>query len=178
MLCLRGFECIFLSLVLITKLLTDSPLCWYAVKVFYNQTDSICEKLTASGVEIYRQSIVPSYIFLHCCKEQILDIREKYFSKVYLYFNSDKKEPYVIPDKEMTIFMLVTSAGTEGLMFLGEDRADYRQGDRVRVLEGPFKGAEGYVKRIKKDRKLIVSINGVAAVAIANIHSQLLEKVS
>ena len=146
--------------------------------MFYNQTDSVCEKLEASGVEIYRQTIAPSYVFIHCSKEKILEIRENYFSKLYLYFNSDKKEPYVIPGKEMTIFMLVTSAGTEGLTYLGEDKAEYRQGDRVRVVEGPFKGAEGYIKRIKKDRKLIVSINGVAAVAIANIHSQLLEKIS
>lgn len=39
----------------------------------------------------------------------------------------------------------------------------------MRVTEGPFKGAEGYIKRIKGNRRLIVSIEGVVAVATTYI---------
>lgn len=66
--------------------------------------------------------------------------------------------------------MLVTSTGDPGLEYLGEEPSDLRSGDRVRVTEGPFKGAEGYIKRIKGNRRLIVSIEGVVAVA-TNLHS-------
>ena len=48
----------------------------------------------------------------------------------------------------------------------------------MRVLEGPLKGAEGYVKRIRKDRRLLVSIEGFIAVATSFIPFQFLEKVS
>ena len=40
-----------------------------------------------------------------------------------------------------------------------------------------YKGAEGYIKRIRKDRKLLVCVKGVAVVAIADIHAAKLEKV-
>jgi transcription antitermination factor NusG len=45
------------------------------------------------------------------------------------------------------------------------------------VTDGPFKGAEGHIKRIKRDRRLIVSIDGVVAVATTYIHPKFLKKV-
>ena len=48
----------------------------------------------------------------------------------------------------------------------------------MRVTDGVFKGAEGYVKRIKKDRRLVVSIRGVVAVATSYIPPQFLEILS
>ena len=48
----------------------------------------------------------------------------------------------------------------------------------VRVTEGPFRGAEGYVKRIRRDRRLLVSIEGIVAVATAFIEPQFLEEIS
>jgi ribosomal protein L24 len=50
-------------------------------------------------------------------------------------------------------------------------------GDRVVVTGGPFKGAEGHIKRIKRDRRLVVTIPGIVAVATAYIHPDLLKKV-
>lgn len=52
-----------------------------------------------------------------------------------------------------------------------------KKGDKVRVLGGIFEGAEGTLKRIKGDRRVVVSIPGVIAVATANIHASLLEKI-
>jgi len=53
----------------------------------------------------------------------------------------------------------------------------FRPEDRVRVIDGEFKGAEGYIKRIKGNRRLVVAIEGVVAVATAYIPSCYLEKV-
>lgn len=150
---------------------------WYAAKIFLNRTNAISDSLEKRGIHIYRQSIAPSFIFIHCDEETILKVREDFRDKLYIYQNVAKTKLYAIPEAEMASFILVTSTDYSDLTFLGEDKAEYHQGDRVRVKEGPFKGAEGHIKRIKRDRKLIVSINGVAAVAIAYIPPQLLEKV-
>ena len=154
-----------------------SDLKWYAAKIFLNRTNAISDSLEKRGIHIYRQSIAPSFIFIHCDEETILKVREDFRDKLYIYQNVAKTKLYAIPEAEMASFILVTSTDYSDLTFLGEDKAEYHQGDRVRVKEGPFKGAEGHIKRIKRDRKLIVSINGVAAVAIAYIPPQLLEKV-
>ena len=75
------------------------------------------------------------------------------------------------------MFVFVCTAGQQGLSYLGDDKPEYHQGDRVRVTDGVFKGAEGYIKRIKKDRRLVVSVRGVAAVATAYIPPQFLETI-
>ena len=150
---------------------------WYAVKAFYNRSEAMCERLKNEGVGIYTQRILPSYMFIQCTQERILEIKEKYWEKLFIFFDAERKHPRAIPEDEMANFILVTSNDFEGAIFLGEDKEEYHQGDRVRVIDGQFKGAEGYIKRIKKDRKLIVSINGIAALALAHIPSQLLEKV-
>ena len=51
----------------------------------------------------------------------------------------------------------------------------YRKGQRVRVINGIYKGAEGYIKKIKSDRKLLVALNGVAVVAVSYIPPAYLE---
>ena len=127
--------------------------------------------------QYYYQTIVPSLLFVNCTNQTILQIKQNYQGRLFVYFNSDHTSPFAIPAKEMTTFILVTSSGTDGLIYLGEDKAEYHTGDRVRVIGGPFIGAEGYIKRIKKDRKLIVSIDGVAAVAVAHIPMQFIEKI-
>ena len=52
-----------------------------------------------------------------------------------------------------------------------------KEGKKVRVTEGPLRGAEGYIKRIRRDRRLLVCIEGVVAVATAFIEPQFLEEV-
>jgi len=76
------------------------------------------------------------------------------------------------------VFMLVTNSGESGLEFFSsEDITRFKQGEKVRVVEGPLKGAEGYIKRIRRNRRLLVSIEGIVAVATSYIPPQFLEKV-
>jgi transcription antitermination factor NusG len=49
-------------------------------------------------------------------------------------------------------------------------------GDEVRVTGGPFKGAEGYIKRIRGNRRLVVALEGIIAVATTYIPGRFLEK--
>jgi transcription antitermination factor NusG len=44
----------------------------------------------------------------------------------------------------------------------------------VRITGGPFKDVEGVVKRIKKNKSVVVQIEGIAAVAIAFVPANYL----
>ncbi len=158
----------------------DEPteqLFWYAVKVYFNQAQALCREFDESGIQYYYQTIVPSLLFVHCTSQTILGIKQNFQGRLFVYYNSDRTRPFAIPENEMTTFILITSADAANLTYLGEDKAEYHVGERVRVIGGPFYGTEGYIKRIKKDRKLIVSIDGVAAIAIAHIPMQFIEKI-
>ena len=133
--------------------------------------------LDERGIEYYAQKIMPSYIFLHTTLKQIELLRLTEYNRFYVYVDRATRIPLAIPQREIDIFKIMTSAGEGGFEFLGDDPSVYQKGDLVRVTDGPFKGAEGYVKRIRKDRRLIITISGVAAIATAYIPLELLEKV-
>ena len=64
------------------------------------------------------------------------------------------KRPIRIPDKEMGIFMLVSSSGEQGLEYFSDD-----------------------ICRIKGNHRLIVAIQGVCAVATSYIPQCFLQKI-
>lgn len=74
-----------------------------------------------------------------------------------------------VPDKQMEDFMRVASVTDERVMFLKYSNYLEKVGQRVKVTNGFFAGVEGVIKRIRNNRRVVVIINGVAAVAIANV---------
>lgn len=138
------------------------------------------------GPVIYQRiPMISSLLFVQATEDDIKvidnDLREeKYHVKGYIYKKRNEKDGRyfcaVIPNKEMEAFRLVTRNGSEGLEFFSDKDIDcFRCGDKVRVTEGPFKGAEGYIKRIRRDRRLIVGIEGIVAIATTHIEPQFLE---
>ena len=131
------------------------------------------------GPLIYKRvPVVSSLLFVHAPKDRLKEVEDCVKEKGFVYRTADRKTEAVIPDKQMAMFQMVCSSGAEGLEFFAdEDMTRYKAGDKVRVLEGPLKGTEGYIKRIRKDRRLLVAIEGFIAVATSFIPPQFLEKV-
>lgn len=156
----------------------DENKSWFAAKVFYNRTLPVVQHLDTMQIEAYCPSdVIPSLVFFKASLKEVALITSKFHSKLWIYIDQVTRKPSPIPDEEMELFIFVTSAGQKGMIYLGEDKPEYHQGDRVRVTDGPFKGAEGHIKRIKKDRRLVVTVRGVAAIATAYIHPSFLEKI-
>ena len=84
------------------------------------------------------------------------------------------KEIIRVPDKEMEDFIRVASVQDDSIMYL--DYKDFigKEGKRVRIEEGTFAGVEGVIKRIKKNKHVVVQIEGVAAIAIAYVPAKYL----
>lgn len=151
---------------------------WYAARVLYNRVRPIRDRLATDSVESFVPEIIGSLVFIKATRDYIGMLEQDYFNRMWLYRDPLTHTPSPIPDKEMEVFVFVCTAGRRGLTFLGDDKAEYHRGDRVRVTDGTFKGAEGHIVRIKKDRRLVVTIRGVAAVATTFIHPQFLEPVA
>ena len=88
-----------------------------------------------------------------------------------------RREPITVPQQQMDSFIAVAGTYDEQLIYLNPEPGDFSQGDRVRILGGPFEGAEGVFVRVKGDRRVVVSIEGVVAVATTFIHPSLIEKI-
>ena len=150
---------------------------WYAAKVYYNRMTPLREQLVSDGVSYFIPSMITSLLFVKATAEYMMQFENEYRGRMWVYRDVLSGQYSAIPDREMEVFVFVCTAGQQGLSYLGDDKPEYHQGDRVRVTDGVFKGAEGYIKRIKKDRRLVVSVRGVAAVATAYIPPQFLETI-
>ena len=152
---------------------------WYAFRVFYNRLQPLIADCKELGCEFFAPTeVIHSLLFLHCEEQIMAGFAEEHHKEAMVYRRMDSREAAVIPDREMEIFRFVVTSGRQGLLLLGDDKPEYHLGDRVVVTGGPFKGAEGHIKRIKKDRRLVVTIPGVVAVATAYIHPDLLRRVT
>lgn len=169
---------------------------WFALKIFYKGVFFVEEKLKSLHVEIYlpcedmlvvkadgskrheRKPIIASLLFFRGTLSEALEVKRLLRGEALLYVRKEeyKEIPYIISDREMNIFMLVTSAGEKGLEAV-DPKINFTRGEYVRVIDGKFKGAEGYIYRIKKTKKLIVAISGVCAVATTYIPKEFLVKV-
>lgn len=170
---------------------------WYALKVFYNRVAYVAQFLERNGVETYipmrytesvgsngkrkieKRSAVSSLLFVRQTERYVAELQNSMKSRYPLmaYFDREMKRPAAIPDTEMRIFIQVTSAAIPDVEYYDGDALEYKTGDRVRVTGGPFEGAEGYIKRIKGNRRLVVSIEGIIAVATTYIPQCFIEKI-
>lgn len=131
-----------------------------------------------------RIPMVSSLLFVRAGEKEITALDESFKdatggTKGFIYKKRDSEGRFVceaIPDCQMEAFRLITSHGSEGLEFFSaDDISRFATGCKVRVTDGPFKGAVGYVKRIKRNRRLLVAIEGIVAVISAYIDPRLLE---
>lgn len=169
---------------------------WFALKVFYNKVFAIEELLLKKKIKCYipcetvkvlkqdgtkknvRKPVINSLLFFHSETYIAKEIQKILTDKVILYTRQIdfKKIPLAIPEREMNIFMLVTSSGEKGLEYFDTDNPKFYQGDHVKVIDGTFKGAEGYICRIKKNHRLIITVHGVCACSHLLYSASLLEK--
>ena len=142
-------------------------------------------------VVTYKKPLVASLMFIKCTESFLKILKHNHLSEFSYYTrfsNADTEEkpgnnqptkqqhkvPAIIPDDQMQAFIWLTSEDHK-VTYLGEPK-DIKLGDRVRVTEGPFKGLIGNIKRIKKDRKFVITIGTIAAFTIEGITYKMVEK--
>jgi transcription antitermination factor NusG len=168
---------------------------WFAMKVFNNKALEIEKIFQGWGIETYipiqweekvvkgekkkiRKPAISSLIFLKLEEEKIDDIEKKLYPRANLYRYRQSKNPAVIPEREMAVFKMITSTEESKWDFVDIGSMKFSTNDKVRVTGGYFEGAEGYIKRIKGNRRLVVAIEGIVAIATAYIPSCYLEKLT
>jgi transcription antitermination factor NusG len=75
----------------------------------------------------------------------------------------------------MDNFMRVASVADDRVFFIENLDFAGKPGQHVRVVDGDFAGVEGIIKRVKKNKRVVVQIEHVAAVAIAFLPSAYIE---
>ena len=149
------------------------PMDYYAPSYYDTFTDNRGKQVSEE------KALIPSIFFFRStlrqaeCFEQSLPFP----GTLYRTMGEEPHLPIRIPQKQMDMFMLVTSAEQDGLEYLDPDAYKWKKGVRVRVIDGKFKGLEGEIKRIGGNKSLVVAIEGICAVATSYIPQCFLERI-
>ena len=82
-----------------------------------------------------------------------------------------------VGDREMENFMRVASRTDDSVMFLDEETVVGKEGKRVEIMGGAFEGVTGVIRRIKRCKRVVVELEGIASVAIAFVPVGLLREI-
>lgn len=179
---------------------TDAPLkepeqkVWYAIRVTFNREMKVKDDLDLRGIESFIpmkyvmgtrrgrrvKKLVPTIhnlIFFHIEPSLMKQYKATTRLPIRYIMNPATKKPVVVPDREMKNFIAVAGTYEEQLVYITPKPGQFTRGDHVRILGGPFEGAEGVLQRVKGDSRVIVTVQGLVAVATTAIHPSLLEKI-
>ena len=168
---------------------------WYAIRVTYNRELKVKEDLDARGITNfvpmqYRREerngrmvkrLVPSVhnlIFINITPTGMRDYKMSTDLPIRYIMNRETHKPITVPNNEMESFIKVAGTYEEKLIYLNPEPGDFSQGERVRIIGGPFVGAEGVFVRFKGDRRVLINIPGVVAVATTYVHPSMIEKIT
>ena len=167
---------------------------WYVLRVSYGRAEKANELLKAKGIETHlprhttykgvngkrikqRLPLLPNFLFA----KTTLSVLEQFLKSspdlnfitfYYDHFNKKpdgKNPPLVVPKESMDNFIKLTSIDDEHILLIDKVNGTYKQGDYVRIIDGPFKGIEGRVTKITGQKRVMVELPGICSVATAYI---------
>ena len=169
---------------------------WHAIRVTYGRELKFAAVLQDEGYETFipmalkktekdgkkEEKIVPavSNLCFVCGEQQSLYQFFKGMGEACparFIWDRSTREPITVPDKAMTDFMLVSRTMLDDTIYLHDVSSKLREGQSVRVTDGPFKGIEGKVVRIRKSRRIMVELPGMLAIATTYIPNNWLEPI-
>lgn len=167
---------------------------WYAIRVTYGRELKFQKMLQEAGFETFvamsrkkvvkngQQVTVMAPAVSNLCfvntEKSVLDEFMKSMGEAcparYIWDKATGK-PTVVPQKAMEDFITVSRIMADEVLYLKDITAKLRAGQKVRITDGPFKGIEGTVLRIRRERRVVVELPGMLAVATTFIHPTNLE---
>ena len=168
---------------------------WYAIRVTYNRELRVKEDLDARGITNfvpmqYRREerngvmvkrLVPSVhnlIFIHITPSDMKEYKMTTDLPIRYIMDRETRKPIIVPTSQMENFIKVAGTYDEKLIYLNPNPGDFAKGERVRIIGGAFAGAEGVFVRVKGDRRVLINVEGLVAVATTFVHPSMIEKIT
>ena len=129
-------------------------------------------------------SCISNLLFVYGSRNQIEEERQKHieikYDKKYHQLNfikNHENEIIKVQNKQMEDFIRVSNLPAEELIPLDIREGESLTGQRVKVIDGPLVGIEGFIKRIEGNKRVVVTIDGMLATALKFISPSLLTKI-
>ncbi|MDR1004153.1 MAG: UpxY family transcription antiterminator [Prevotellaceae bacterium] len=168
---------------------------WFAMRVTYQRELAVKEMLTERSIASFipmryelrtvkqrkKRELVPAIhnlIFVYAKQSDVQQVKAEISYFQYMMDRCTGRK-IVIPEEQMRRFMAVAGTYNENLIYFKPGETNLAKGTRVRVIGGEFEGQEGTFVKLKgvRDRRVVIAVEGVVAVAMATIHPDLIEAI-
>ena len=179
------------------------PKMWFPMRVTYQREMKVKAELDRQGIENFvpmrykvvesqnngdtelRRVLVPAInnlIFVRSTQERVSELKrtnEVLEPLRYMMDHTAAREHAImtVADGEMENFMRVASRTDDSVMFLDDETVLGKEGKRVEIMGGAFEGVTGVIRRVKRCKRVVVEIEGVASVAIAWVPAGMLKEI-
>lgn len=176
------------------------PKIWFPMRVTYSREMKVKAELDRLGIESFipmmyklveentdnpHRKLVPAInnlIFVHSTQERISHLKSsnEVLEPLRYMIDQTAQQPHTImtvPDRQMQNFMRVASRTDDSVMFLDDESVVGKEGKRVEIIGGSFEGVTGVIRRVKRCKRVVVEIEGVASVAIAFVPAMMLREI-
>lgn len=172
---------------------------WYAIRCTYGREKKAHDFFSTKGIKAYyptittakviegkvkmiEESRLPNILFAFASFEELKvfvydnqDDDTKYLRFYYNYHHDGSKEPLTVPQRQMSSLMKICDADADDKLLDPFVVDKFKQGQLVRVTDGPFKGVEGVIKRYKGQQRVGIVFDGLFTVTTAYISTNLVE---
>lgn len=177
----------------------DTDVHWYVLRVTYQRELSTQEQLNKMGINNFvptlkirkrnsqgrfywiREVAVHNYVFVQTSKQMIDRLKHQTLPHLrYIMRNvNGERRIMTVPEREMQNFIAVAGNAEEHIRFLPPEEVMLAEGDRVRILGGPFEGVEGNLIKTSKGKRtaVVIRIEGIVAVVTTSLPMRLIEKI-
>ena len=177
------------------------PKTWFPMRVTYQREMKVKAELDRLGIENFvpmrykvvesqnggdtelRRVLVPAIsnlIFVRSTQERMSELKRRNevlepLRYMMDYTASQEHAIMTVADEEMENFMRVASRTDDSVVFLDNETVVGKEGKRVEIMGGVFEGVTGVIRRVKRCKRVVVEIEGVASVAIAYVPAGVLK---
>lgn len=148
---------------------------WHALYVRSRSEKKVLSQLQEMGIEAYlplvtkvkqwsdrrkkiEEPLFKSYVFVHSNAKEYLSILNVYGVMRFVTF---EHEAVVVPDNQIVAIKKFVEDYEHGEEYKMQNHEELREGQLVRIINGPMKGLQGRLETIYNKRHLIVYIEVV-----------------
>ena len=175
---------------------------WYALRTTYGRERKAYEYLVSKNIIAFlptlkqvklvdgkrittEQSRISNLFFAYATEEQLnpfvfdnvnLPFLRFYYRHTHVA-NKVVKEPLIVPDYQMESFKIICTADSEDIIASVIEIERFKEGQKVRITDGKFKGVVGTVARYQSQQRVGIVIDGLLTVCTAYVPSAFLEEI-
>ena len=175
---------------------------WYALRVTYGREKKAYDYLVGKHVEAYyptiktvkevngkrktvEESRLPNIFFARGTEEEIKSFVYDNINLPYLRFYYKHthigarimKTPLIVPDNQIKSLQIICEKEGSDTLVLQEEVTKFKQGEKVKIIEGNFAGVTGIVARYHGQQRVGLIIDGLLTAVTAYIPSAFLQAI-